>query len=56
MPYPHVTQFETLARGRRIVGAAEMPSRAAAHPARPRRGLPRPGRLRRTPRCSSVAT
>jgi hypothetical protein len=56
MPYPHVTQFETLDRRRHlVVDGAEVPSPAAVLLACARRVVARLGRLGRTPRCASGA-
>jgi hypothetical protein len=56
MPYPHVTQFETLDRRRRhTLDTAEVPTRAAVRAAGPRRGFARLWRVRRTPRCAAGA-
>ena len=55
MPYPHVTQFETLDRRRLVVDGAEVPSPAAVLLAHARRVVARLGRLGRTPRCASGA-
>jgi hypothetical protein len=46
MPYPHVTQFETLDLRRQLaLETAEVPMWAALRPARPRRGALRLWRL-----------
>lgn len=55
MPYPHVTQFETLDRRRRqTIATADMSTRRAVRPGRPRRVLPLLLRLRRPPRARAV--
>jgi hypothetical protein len=46
MPYPHVTQFETLDRRRQLaLETADVPVRASLRPARPRLGALRLWRL-----------
>lgn len=56
MPYPHLTQFETLdSRRRRALGIPDEPSRAAVARAGVRRGVALLGRLRRRPPSAAGA-
>ena len=56
MPYPHVTQFETLDRRRRhTLDTADAPTRSAVQPLGRVRGLAHLWRGRRTPRCAAGA-